>query len=282
MIVILFWAKKSIKSQGVHGLSIILLAAFDTFVGVYLAFIASVDVHYRDEFAGIKESWKTSLLCEMMGSFLFMSIVASSYTLFALSAVRYNSICFPFKPQLVKKSSFVVGIIAILILWFGIAFVLFQFMKVNNYVCLLLDFSTNTSHLSVENLAATYILLFLLLMNVIVLFAVFVLNYLTTRLVRRSREDAGRSESNQDKALALRTVLVSVSNFASWGVVVPFGIMSLAGYKISSGITAWIAVLGLPLNSLLNPILYTFSTIAFISKIKTLIGKICATNNVPE
>jgi len=46
--------------------------------------------------------------------------------------------------------------------------------------------------------------------------------------------------------------------------------MSLAGYHINYGIISWIAVIGLPLNSLLNPILYTFSTSAFIDKMQSI------------
>ena len=155
-------------------------------------------------------------------------------------------------------------------------------MQVNKYVCLILDVSTDTSYLSVENLATRYTLVFLLPINVVLLIVIFVLNCLTAWLIKKSRENAGRTKGSQEKTLVLRTLLVSVSNFASWCVVVPLGIMSLAGYRIKPGIVAWITLIGLPLNSLINPVLYTFSTAAFINKIAVIIGKICAAKKIKE
>ncbi len=59
--------------------------------------------------------------------------------------------------------------------------------------------------------------------------------------------------------MAVKMALIVGTDFACWMPVIIMGILSQAGIvEISPDMYAWIAVLILPINSSLNPYLYTF------------------------
>jgi len=60
-----------------------------------------------------------------------------------------------------------------------------------------------------------------------------------------------------------QTLLVSLSNILPWTVVMPVACLSLSFYHIDPDVIPWLAVLALPVNSLLNPVVYTFTTKSF-------------------
>jgi hypothetical protein len=87
--------------------------------------------------------------------------------------------------------------------------------------------------------------------------------------MRKSLKATDREQSPQYKVLMMRFMMVSISNFIGSFVVIPVAAMSLAGYQHQSDVISWVAVVGLPINSILNPALHTFSTPLFIKLVKT-------------
>ena len=67
---------------------------------------------------------------------------------------------------------------------------------------------------------------------------------------------------NQDSTLAKRMMLIILTDFACWFPVIIISILALTGslYDPTKQVYAWIAVFVLPINSSINPLLYTFST----------------------
>jgi len=69
-------------------------------------------------------------------------------------------------------------------------------------------------------------------------------------------------------------VFVVMTDFCCWMPVIVIGILSLAGsFTDPTGkVYAWIAVFVLPINSSINPILYTFSTPQVLKRFKKIGG----------
>ena len=67
---------------------------------------------------------------------------------------------------------------------------------------------------------------------------------------------------NQDSTLAKRMMFIILTDFACWFPVIIINILALTGnlYDPTEQVYAWIAVFVLPINSSINPLLYTFST----------------------
>ena len=65
--------------------------------------------------------------------------------------------------------------------------------------------------------------------------------------------------------MARRIFLIVLTDFLCWFPISLLGIAALAGARIPPQVYAWVAVFVLPLNSALNPLLYTVSTRAFVA-----------------
>jgi hypothetical protein len=76
---------------------------------------------------------------------------------------------------------------------------------------------------------------------------------------------------NQDSTLAKRMMFIILTDFACWFPVIIISILALTGnlYDPTKQVYAWIAVFVLPINSSINPLLYTFSTPFVRGKIPT-------------
>lgn len=75
----------------------------------------------------------------------------------------------------------------------------------------------------------------------------------------------------QDSTLAKRMMFIILTDFFCWFPVIIISILALTGniHDPSNQVFAWIAVFVLPINSSINPLLYTFSTPYVRKKIPT-------------
>ena len=82
--------------------------------------------------------------------------------------------------------------------------------------------------------------------------------------VKRNSFKTGASSSlrqSSDSTLAQRLATVVVSDFLCWFPIVVLGLMAVRGYPVPSQVNVAMAIFVLPLNSALNPFLYTINTV---------------------
>jgi len=131
-------------------------------------------------------------------------------------------------------------------------------------LCFSLDFPSLDDEIDLKSFIGILFAVALICLDVLLLIATVVLNISSVYIILKSGKASGRQHvKRQEKIFMIRSILVSVSNFLSWAVVLPVAYSSLTGYTITSQVLDWIISVGLPLNSLLNPIVYTFSTEQF-------------------
>uniref|UniRef100_A0A1B0D8I9 G-protein coupled receptors family 1 profile domain-containing protein n=1 Tax=Phlebotomus papatasi TaxID=29031 RepID=A0A1B0D8I9_PHLPP len=81
--------------------------------------------------------------------------------------------------------------------------------------------------------------------------------------IRSSGSAMRSSQSGRENVVARRFAIIVATNCACWLPVIIVKIAALAGVQISPSLYAWLAVLVLPVNSALNPVLYTLTAAAF-------------------
>ena len=69
------------------------------------------------------------------------------------------------------------------------------------------------------------------------------------------------TRKSKDMTVARRLLTVVISDFVCWFPIGVLGLLSSAGYPISGEVNTAVAIFVLPLNSALNPFLYTFNTL---------------------
>ncbi len=232
------------------------LSLADLLMGVYLVIIGIKDVNYSGMYGVYASIWKTSILCQIAGILAFVSIEGSSLVLLFVYVNRLLLVLYPF--SFLKRNMFVkylmllgwilAGVLSISVVVLG---------TTHNGVCLFYD------HSRPDITTSTYPLLAICVVNVGILLIIAITSTILRININKSRKECGRKQTRQDKHMLLRLSMVILTNACC---LLPSSIlilMQLGGVIINTKLTVWLAILILPINASINPVLHTFTTIKF-------------------
>ena len=265
------------------------LAASDGLMGIYMLIIGGADLYYGRDYFMYADDWRSGNMCKVAG---FLSIVSSEASVFLVTIIsvdRFISIAFPFsrcslETTSVRITSVLTWIGAVII---GLAATLLADHIEGFYgmsdVCVGLPLKTDAvnhtssweytlehnNYIYVERSSGSetpswaFSIVIYLGLNLLCFLAVFICYVSIFIIVKRSRRQARRSKnlSNEIKVAAKMALIVG-TDFACWVPIIIMGILSQSGaLTIPEQMYAWSVVFIMPINSSINPYLYTLSNI---------------------
>ena len=251
----------------VHSFLLTNLAISDLLMGVYLLIIAIKDVQWQGEYFKHDNNWRSGTTCTVTGVLSMVSSEVSVLMLTLITTDRLICIVFPFRVRRMnrKMAHIVVGVIWIfgimisVIPTLGLGYFYDSKRNVRFYgksaVCLPLQLSTERQA-GWEYAVGIFIALnFASFMYILV---AYILMFFTVKSVSRK---ARSTNMNRESQMARRMVFIILTDFLCWIPVIAIGLLSLLGkfHDPEKQAYVWIAVFVLPVNSSINPILYTFS-----------------------
>ncbi|CAD5116857.1 DgyrCDS5699 [Dimorphilus gyrociliatus] len=263
------WRIKTDRHR-VSSFFILNLGISDWMMGIYMLIIASVDMKYRGEYIVHADSWRESALCQFAGILAMLSSEVSVFMLTAITVDRVIAINFPLKGGIRMKNAKIVVLFGWLVCFL---LTIIPATKISYFgesffgrtgVCLPFQMSNK------KVAGWEYSLLIFLVLN-LASFVVIFLSYVSIfGVVKSSMDEMGKNstKSGNEYDLAKKLVLIIATDFMCWVPIILIGFAALGGVQIPAVVSAWIAVFVLPLNSAMNPFLYTFSTIDFRRKKK--------------
>ena len=237
-------------------------------MGVYMLIIAYQNTIWEGVYYKHDISWRASDLCIFAGVVSTISSEVSVLTLTVTTFDRMICIVFPFRFRRMSLKKAVVIMIFVWLLGLAIAItpllhdVYFHDFDRNVHfygrsaVCL-------PFHLSAERIVgweySVSIFLGLNSASFIFILAAYLVMY---RTITKAGNAVRSTRTNQDSTIAKRMMFIILTDFFCWFPVIIISILSLTGHfhDPKAAAYAWIAVFVLPINSSLNPLLYTFST----------------------
>ncbi|KAF2879524.1 hypothetical protein ILUMI_26646, partial [Ignelater luminosus] len=255
----------------VHSLYIRNLALSDLLMGIYLFTIASADQHYRGVYIQHEFDWRHSTLCNLCG---FLSTLSCESSVLILSLVTWDRFISVTQPLARKQPSAKAAFLTLVILWLiAITVALAPLSSAaepyfgdefygSNGVCLSLHIHDPYDK-GWEYSAAMFIFVNTL--------ALIFICYAYCRMIREIRASgvacrSTRQSQDRDK-VAQRFGVIVLTDCLCWVPIILVKLAALSGMSISEALYAWLAILVLPINSALNPILYTLTTTVFIKQI---------------
>ncbi|XP_072046373.1 uncharacterized protein [Amphiura filiformis] len=268
------------------------LAVSDCLMGVYMVILASVDVYYGDEYFIYSDDWRSSGLCKLES---FLSLLSSEASVFFITLITFDRfLCIVFPLSTIKfhlRSCRVATLIAWLI-----AFVLAlvptllagpesEFYDLSD-VCIGLPLITRPTSYNIEssdvgglNSARTFdlpvpeqfkpawffsifIFLGLNLVCFLFIFVCYFVMFINVKIVRQKMKGVINHDRDADLKLAVKMSAIVGTDFICWMPVIIMGLLSQTGAAvIPLQMYTWSVVFIIPINSSLNPYLYTIATL---------------------
>ncbi|XP_058886447.1 relaxin receptor 2-like isoform X2 [Acipenser ruthenus] len=260
--------------NNLHAMCIKVLCCADCLMGVYLFFVGVFDVKFRGEYNKHAHFWMESLQCRIIGSLAMLSSEVSVMLLTYLTLEKYLVIVFPFNNIRPGKWQTVIMLAMIWVFGFFIAVIpllsedLFGNYYGRNGVCFPLH-SDRLEKPAAKGYSTGIFLGLNLIAFLIIVFSYTSMFYSIYKTGLQTTEM--RSRLHTDVAVANRFFFIVFSDALCWIPIFLVKVLSLLDVEIPGTITSWVVIFILPINSALNPILYTLTTSFFREKVELLL-----------
>lgn len=251
------------ERNSIQSILVMNLAIADGFMGIYMLIIASADVYYRDIYSIYADQWKSSVPCKLAGVFSVLSSEASVFFLTIISVDRAYAIMLPFSMRKLGQKQ-----LKIIIITTWTVNLLLSFLPIvpnpyfgNSYygrssVCLALPLTYETP----PGYQYAIALLGLNLVAFVIMMVCYLGIFISVKMSSKSVNAVGKGRSKQIE-LATRMAFLIGTDLCCWAPIIIMGFVALSGVGfIPAEVYVWTAVFILPLNSSLNPYLYTILT----------------------
>ena len=270
------------------------LSLSDLLMGVYLLILLSVDLNFNDYFPTRSESWRGSILCKTAGALAILSSEASVFFITLVSIDRFICVKYPFSSTRLsaKSAKFVVTslwLVAFLISLMSVLIPMFSpefydvseiclglpISRVNKYESSIKSFNLpiefglveagfETAHVVETNLIGSKasmffsIAVFTGLNFVCFLTVAFCYTSVFVAAIQSSRRAGQTTDKDREIRMAFKMAGIVLTDFLCWVVLAVLSILVQTKLvTISPEAYAWIATFILPINSCMNPFLYT-------------------------
>ncbi|XP_020956955.1 relaxin receptor 1 isoform X11 [Sus scrofa] len=256
-----------IRSENkLHAMSIISLCCADCLMGIYLFVIGAFDLKFRGEYNKHAQLWMESIHCQLLGCLAILSTEVSVLLLTFLTLEKYICIVYPFRCLRPGKCRTITVLILIWIIGFIVAFIplcnkeLFKNYYGTNGVCFPLH-SEDTESIGAQIYSVAIFLGINLAAFIIIVFSYGSMFYSVHQSTITATEV--RNQVRKEMILAKRFFFIVFTDALCWIPIFVLKFLSLLQVEIPGTITSWVVIFILPINSALNPILYTLTTRPF-------------------
>ena len=290
---VLIWRKVNTKIYKVQDLLLSNLAMSDSLMGFYMMIVALADIYYGGFFPMQSETWRTGITCRVAGALSIASTELSVFFLVLISIDRFTCIKYPYSNKKLGKRSTIV--LSTIVWLFSLAMGVvpsvlsgrnFKFYD-NSQVCIGLPlaltktYSTvvNVTFSRVDNLDFTIIkyntkftgfanglyfsTVIFLGLNSICYLIILGCYVEIVRAVKKSAKQAGRTpDMNEQIRLTKKVTAIVATDFMCIFPIILIGILVQTRIvELPASVYAWSVTFVLPINSAINPYLYTIAEI---------------------
>ncbi|CAH3158152.1 unnamed protein product [Pocillopora meandrina] len=263
---VITWRSVFKDTNTVQSIMLLHLAVSDGLMGAYLITLGVKDLLWRGEYYLHDVKWRSGLACQIIGATSLLSSEVSLMLMALISADRLKNIVFLFRggalsrkmTQILCAIIWLVGFLLAFFPMFGLRY--FEDLTTyHNYygksvVCLPLQLSRHKTE-GWEYSVSVFVGLnfFLFIFITVAYLAIF---------ISRVRVKNQSANARRETGLAKRVSFIIFTDCLCWMPIIVFGMKSVLekDYKQTGDLAVWIAVFALPINSVINPILYTLAT----------------------
>ena len=292
---VMVWRTKYFQSNKIQSLLLSNLAMSDLLMGVYMLAIAWANIYYGDHFPMQSEIWRSSFMCRLIGAVAILSSEASVFFVTMISTDRLLDIKFPYSNKSLRRrlSKIIIGLVWFISAALGLipSFLAGRNLNFydNSHVCIGLPLAlietfsidaqqteicpantpfchtkTTTKSRSEGFNSGMYFSSVLFLGLNCICYVVILACYIEIiRCVYKSSKRARlNKEMKEQIKLTIKVAAIVATDFLCWFPVIILGILVQARVLVlPASVFAWSVTVILPINSAINPYLYTIAVI---------------------
>ncbi|KAL8613531.1 hypothetical protein ACOMHN_007574 [Nucella lapillus] len=250
---------KGIASSSGFSVFVLNLSMADFLMGVYIAVIGVADERFRGRYLHYDDSWKSSATCKLAGFLSLLSSEVSALIIWLITLDRFMVLHFPFSTFRFERSSAAVAcLLTWLIDWCLALLPLLPFTSHWEFysqtgICIPLPVTRK------EFKGKVYSFGVLIIFNCVMFLFISVGQALIYWSIQSNTLKTNTTKMSRDVTIARRLITVAVTDFLYWFPIGICGMLAIAGTPISGEVNVGLAIFVLPLNSAVNPFMYTFN-----------------------
>ena len=234
----------------------------DVFMAVFLTMVGVADSMYRGRYLWHDLTWMSSVACRVSGFLCLMSSEVSAFIICLITLDRFIVLRFPFSQLRFQPRS---AAVASGLAWVtGISLAAVPLLPVTAHwrfygqtgICIPLPITRHDFAGRDYSFAVIIVFNFILF-----LFIAVGQGFVFWTIKDNTMATTNTTSKSQDLTVARRLLSVVVSDFVCWFPIGLLGLLASRGVAVPSEVNVAMAIFVLPLNSALNPFLYTFNMI---------------------
>ncbi|XP_070198825.1 G-protein coupled receptor GRL101-like [Littorina saxatilis] len=235
------------------------LCASDLLMGVYLAMIGVADAQLSGTYVSRDWEWRSSVMCTVAGVLSLVSSEVSALLVSLITLDRVLVLCFPFKPQLhLTSRSTIFTCLGVWVAGVVLAVVpLLTGMEFYGQSSICIPLPITRQQFSGQQYAFGVFIIF----NFVIFLFIGVGQLMIYRAVSKASAASGTASRSRDLTVARRLFMIVLTDFCCWFPVGVMGLLAASATPIPGEVNVWAAIFVLPLNSALNPFLYTLNAL---------------------
>ena len=249
------------KQQSGYIVFVTHLCVSDFLMGVYLVIIGVADRIYTNAYLWEDTDWKNSVTCHIAGFLSLLSSEVSVSIICLITVDRFIAVQFPFSRFRFQRRT---AQIACLIQWsMGLVLTAVPLLPASwhfySQTAICIPLPVTRHDFPGHDYAFAVMIIFNFVLFILIAAGQFVV-YMSIRN-QSMAEQGDNDRRSKDLAVAQRLFTVVASDFLCWFPIGLLGLLASRNTPISGEVNVGMAIFVLPLNSALNPFLYSFNTI---------------------
>ncbi|XP_062590924.1 G-protein coupled receptor GRL101-like [Saccostrea cucullata] len=235
-------------------------ACADFLMGVYLFIIAFINLHYTGQYGMNDYVWRNSYMCTLAGIMATLSSEVSAFILLFFTLDRLIIVKYPFSDaRLTKRKAYLLMPTVWMLSSFLSLFPLIPNTGLENFyaqsgICVSLPLSVDRRPGWEYSMIEFVGINFLLFLGILV-------GQIFVEVICVGRNVRSTKTRQREASLAMTLFVIVITDVFCW---IPIGILRMLTFweiEVSPEVYGWMVVVVMPINSAINPILYTLSSV---------------------
>ena len=248
------------KTKKTYSMIVVSINVNDILCGAFLGCICITDIILKGKFSVKEKLWRSSPLCFTAFGIILWFTLLTQFVMIFLSLSRLMVVIHPMSTKFKKIKFILKSLVLAYIFTFLLGLLLtlaFKYTHKNVPIHLCLPFVDPSDSFLMIKVITWFVALSQTASSVIIL----IMHALLVKILKDSKRHERISKPSDDSSLIVHLIVITTSNIISWIPANGIYITAMFLPTYPTDLIIWTTVIGLPLNSVINPFIFIIASL---------------------